>query len=217
MKRTVIAGSLVLMTAFFSGCTQTEANQSQPSAASQTQASATGTTPQSSSKPSHLSFRGFRVGQSQEEVWAVVKAGADTDLQRIANDPETYCTHDKRGVSSCSAGNKELDFSREDKLIHLNFLIMSPGSFSGGDNPDEFFPALRHELTAANHEEGTVKLAGSEAQTFAWSTDRTVACKVGPEEGTTCPAEEIDLTEHHPMDRKRCCMAGIDLKDTAHW
>ena len=224
MKRTVIAGSLVLMTAFLIGCNKTAANQPQASTVSQTQAVQTApqaqtvsATPQPLSKPSHLTFRGLRAGQSQKEVWAIAKAGADPDLQRIANDPETYCMHDKRGVSSCSVGNKDLDFSREDKLIHFNFLIMSPRLSSGGDNPDEFFPALRHELAAANHEEGALKLAGSEAQTFTWSTDRTVVCKVGSEEGTACPAEEIDLTEHHSTDRKRCCMAGIDFKDTARW
>src|SRR5277367_3025148 len=88
MNRICVAVLLLLAVALSTGCSARQAGASDKAASQQP-----------SSRPSPLTFRGLRAGQSQEEVWAVLKAGPDKQLQEIANDPGTHCEHDKRGVS----------------------------------------------------------------------------------------------------------------------
>jgi hypothetical protein len=229
MKRMSIAVLLLVAFAFSTGCTEKQAGASDkarsqqpsspPESAPASQAAAQTNAPrgdanqqplsqQTSYKPSHLTFRGLHAGQSQEEVWAVVRANGDADFLNIANDPKTNCKRNKTDHRIlCEGGHSSLVFSREGKLIKFQVSI-----FSHGDNPDEFFAALNRELAAANHEEGTegTPILGGRWQhrTFTWGTDQTVACPDDRE--NACPTEQIRVVEN------RSSMADLSFADNAY-
>jgi hypothetical protein len=210
MTKPSIGVLLLFAVAVFAGCGKGRGEVKESAAAQPVQT--VSATPQPSSKPSHLSFRGLHADQSQNEVWATVKANAaDADFLNIVNDPKTNCDLDKgSGYVFCDGGHSSLVFSREHKLIKFQVSI-----FNHGDNSEEFFTALRKELAADNGGESTegsatFPIGENPLPKFTWRTDQTVGGCFDDPKGD-CPSETIVYLEQRPT------RADIEFTDNAYF
>ena len=212
MTKHSIGVLLLFAVAVSAGCSKGRGEVKESAAAPPVQA--VSATPQTLSKPSHLTFRGLHAGLSKKEVWDIVKANvADGDFLNIANDPKTHCKLDKsnnRGWVWCEGGHSSLVFSREDKLIKFQVSI-----FHYNENPDGFFAALHKELAATNGESTESAVSdlrgdGGTLPVFTWQTDQTVGEGCMDDPKGDCPSEKIVYQEQGFSGNGRADIEFVD-------